>query len=172
MRLFIGTSLDPEKIPPLQQATSTLLRNETWRAAPAEQWHVTALFIGERPSGDLEAIKAHVKRIAKGTPPIMLRNGWLCTTPKSSPRMLWVRFEPSADLNSLHHTLATALNAEPSKHYPYIPHITLARTKGSSGEVDGPLLLPELRLDRITLFQTELHPAGSIHHPLATWKLK
>jgi 2'-5' RNA ligase len=172
MRLFIGTQIDAATAELIRKAASLQLKEDAWRAAPVDQWHVTALFIGERPEHELDKLKAHVKRIAKGTPRMTLTNGKLCTEPRSIPRMLWVKFDPASTLNSLHLTLATALGAEPSKHYPYLPHITLARAKGSPDEVDGPLLLPQIEIDHLSLFHTELHPSGSLHHRIANWKLK
>ncbi len=171
LRLFIGTRVNGTHAAMILSAAGEALANTAWRIAPATQWHVTALFIGACDEGQLPAMKRHLKRISKGTPRITLNNGRLITMPEHEPRMLWVRFDPHPDLTALHMTLATALNAEPSKHLPYLPHITLARSSKGPEPLKGTIILPSLRLDHLTLFSSQLDPAGSIHTPLATWPL-
>jgi RNA 2',3'-cyclic 3'-phosphodiesterase len=171
MRLFIGTTIPEPLITKISAVAQAHLQDPSWRVAPAGQWHVTALFIGERPEHEVALLKDHVAPIAEGTPKITLHNGVLLTMPERSPRMLWIRFDVDPALTALHLTLATALDAEPSRHLPYQPHITLARSRGRAEPVSATPVIEELVLDHLTLFRTELHSTGSIHHPLATWPL-
>ena len=172
MRLFIGTALPAHVSASLTGQVQGFLSDPRWRAAPVEQWHVTALFIGERPAGQLERIQAEVERIASGTPHIRLSEGRLITMPKDAPYMLWVRFTPHPALTALHHALAQATGTAPSAYVPYWPHITLARTARTNAPAhNGDIVLPELMLDHLTLFRSQLAPGGMAHTPLYTWPL-
>ena len=92
--------------------------------------------------------------------------------PKQEPTMLWVRFQPNPALTALHVSLAQATGTGPSIHRPYWPHITLARAiAGHPGPVDGPVVLPLLVIDHLTLFHITPSSAGSVHHPIASWPL-
>lgn len=171
-RLFIGTRVPEDAVPLIRSNADQQLARPVWRVAPEQQWHVTALFVGERPAKDLPGIKDAVERIATETPPIHLLKGQLLTMPEQGPTMLWVRFDPHTDLTRLHHRLAQALAMRPSHHVPYWPHITLARSRGKTDVLqDNPLVLPELFLTDLTLFRSEPGPTGTIHTPLITWPL-
>lgn len=169
MRFFIGTSIDRVAIDMIEHELSNLRRDERLRFAPAEQWHVTALFVGERNGTMISGMKDAIGRIAASSCPIMLDNGRICTMPKDPPRMLWVVFDQSEVLYRAHLALARALHAPASSHLPYQPHITLARSKRQTDPYSGPIVLKELLLDHLTLFTTQLSPGGSIHHSLQTW---
>ncbi len=172
IRLFIGTRV-PENVAPLiRNAADQQLAQPMWRVAPEQQWHVTALFVGERPAKDLLGIKDAVERIASDSTQIQLQKGRLLTMPEQGPTMLWVRFDPHTELTRLHHRLAQALAMRPSHHVPYWPHITLARSRGKADVLrETPLVLPALFLTDLTLFRSEPGPTGTIHTPLFTWPL-
>lgn len=172
IRLFIGTRV-PENVRPLiRTLADQQFARSVWRVAPEQQWHITALFVGERPSKDVPGIKDAVERIASDTPQIHLQKGQLLTMPEEGPSMLWVRFDPQMELTRLHHRLAEALAMRPSHHVPYWPHITLARSRGKADVLrDNPMVLPELFLADLTLFRSEPGPTGTMHTPLFTWPL-
>ncbi len=172
IRLFIGARVPGNVVPLIRSAAGQHLEHASWRVAPEQQWHVTALFIGERPAKDLPGIQAGVERISQDTPVINLENGNLMTMPEESPTMLWIRFIPNSDLTRLHHRLAKALAMSPSHHVPYWPHITLARSRGKvPALLNERVVLKELPLDELTLFRSEPGPTGTIHTPLITWPL-
>lgn len=172
IRLFIGARVPGNVVPLIRSAAGQHLEHASWRVAPEQQWHVTALFIGERPAKDLPGIQAGVERIVVDTPVIRLENGALRTMPEDGPTMLWVRFDPHAELTRLHHRLAQALFMPPSQHVPYWPHITLARSRGKTDELQhDPTVLKEFPLSELTLFRSQPGPQGTIHTPLITWPL-
>jgi len=172
IRLFIGTRV-PENVAPLiRNAADQQLAQPMWRVAPEQQWHVTALFVGERPAKDLLGIKDAVERIASDSTQIQLQKGRLLTMPEQGPTMLWVRFDPHTELTRLHHRLAQALAMRPSHHVPYWPHITLARSRGRiTAQIDGPPLVKELMLSELTLFRSERSDHGSVHTAMGSWPL-
>jgi RNA 2',3'-cyclic 3'-phosphodiesterase len=172
IRIFIGTTVPPavcERILPSAQET---LQQGRWRIAPTIQWHVTALFLGEREARYLDVYKEKVERCAARTAPIPLSSGVLVRMPKEDPTMVWVRFRPSPQLTRLHHELAAAFGVPPSHYIPYWPHITLARSRGSAAHLDTtPLVVEEMCLDTLSLYRSDPGPNGSVHTPLATWAL-
>lgn len=172
IRLFIGTAIPIEQAKRLEHAAGAELCAPHWRIAPLTQWHVTALFLGERDARYVEDYRTKVARVAERTPPIELVDGRMVTMPKTDPTMLWTRFQPHPGLTQLHHDLAAEFGVEPSHYIPYWPHITMGRSKGRPPEiVDGPVAVKELVLRELTLFRSIRGEQGSVHDPLATWPL-
>ena len=152
----------------IRNAAHEFLKDDRWRMAPIAQWHVTALFIGERNSDDLSRTEEAMITVAHSTAPIVVRNGRICSMPEPEPHMLWVRFDPDPTLTGLHLQLAEATATRPSKYLPIVPHITLARSRRSPPPASSGVIIEELQLDHLSLFRSELHHAGVIHHLLRT----
>lgn len=172
MRIFIGTTIPQESCELIKEGVGAVLAEPLWRVAPMAQWHVTALFIGERDEVSFSVVQAAAARIAQLTTPITLVNGRLVTMPKEDPTMLWIRFQPEPALTALHLALAQATGTEPSTYRPYWPHITLARSrKAASVAMNGELLVERLILDRLSLFRSDPSPGGTVHTEIATWPL-
>lgn len=135
-------------------------------------WHVTALFLGERPASACDHLFTVVQACASSCAPITLQQGALHSIPEPRPTMRWIRFLPHPALTSLHHTLADRLGLQPSPFKPYWPHITLARSpRGGTRalEDEGMLLLPTLRLTSLSLYRSDVSGTGRIHRPMDTW---
>ncbi len=172
MRIFIGTSLQPETAADVGRTLQEELAAPYWRVAPVAQWHVTTLFIGERLETVIPAVSAAIAKLAESHAPILLQHGRVVTMPKQDPTMLWIRFQPNPALTAMHLELAGATGTEPSIHRPYWPHITLARSKaGKAMNIGGDVVLPSLVIDHLTLFHSTLSPEGSVHRPIASWPL-
>ncbi|MBL8002969.1 MAG: RNA 2',3'-cyclic phosphodiesterase [Flavobacteriales bacterium] len=170
LRLFVGTSLPEPVIAGIRRCAAPLLQAPGWRVMPELQWHLTALFLGNRPAGEVAGIRRLVRSVAAETPRFHVLNGRLVTMPEERPTMLWVRFDPNPVLTELHRRLADALGLAPDARTPYWPHITLAR---SSGVVpfhrEESVCMERFAIDHLTVFSSELHPAGSVHTPLASY---
>jgi len=170
LRLFVGISLPDQTIASIRTSAAVSLRDPQWRPLPALQWHLTALFLGDRPASEVSDIRKLVRRIASETPRFHVLNGRLVTMPEDRPYMLWVRFDPSPVLTQLHERLADALGLAPDSRIPYWPHITLARShKGVPFQREETVCLERFPIDHLTVFSSELHPAGSVHKPLASY---
>jgi len=169
IKLFIGTSIAPALAERIALAAEPLAAPGNWRWSPQQQWHITALFIGQRDQAEVRAIAMAIEQACAVHAPITLHNGRVATMSEDRPSMLWVRFTPSEELSALHHALAQATSTPPSPHEPYVPHITLARGKSAAGIQDGPVLMPSLILQELTLFRSDPGPTGTIHSPLGTW---
>ncbi len=173
MRIFIGTAVTPVLAGAVHERVAHELERTVWSPAPQTQWHVTALFIGERQDDLIPFLESALDKVADHTAPFTLKHGRLTTMPKVDPSMLWVRFHPHEALTRLHLALSTATAASPSVHRPYWPHITLARSRtGAPEQVQGPEVVERMTVDHITLFRSIPSAQGSMHTPLRTWLLK
>lgn len=173
MRLFLGTTVPIDLAGRVNEQIVPVLASMIWKPAPLEQWHVTALFIGERGEASLPIIRDAARHLASITAPIKLSEGRLVTMPKDEPSMLWIRFRPSPQLTALHLELAARTGTEPSVYRPYWPHITLARARKRHVQpvVEEPtaVLMDSITLGDITLFQSTVGSEGPVHTPLETW---
>ncbi len=169
LRLFVGTTVPQGVADRVFDVASAIVALPGWRPARQEQWHVTALFIGACPVSELEPVRALFEQVARSTRAITLGDGRLVVMPDERPSMLWLRFDPSNALTHLHHELARTMHVPPSSFDPYWPHVTLARAQRQVDPMDpGPVIIPHMTLDTLTLFKSEPGSSGTIHAPLAT----
>lgn len=170
--MFVGTALTAPVAAKVHHATGHWLALPEWRMAPLHQWHVTALFIGERPAAEVPGIMERLERVAGTTEVITLHHGRLLTMPETRPTMLWLRFDPAEALTRLHAQLADVVPAAPSPHVPYWPHVTIARVRGKAEALPpGTVVLDTLVIDQLTLFRSDPGHSGTVHTPLATYPL-
>lgn len=171
VRLFIAASIPTQLAAQVREAASTQAGLPHWRMAPMAQWHVTALFIGERPASDLPLMTEALHQ-ARTQQACTLKDGRLVAMPEGSPSMLWLRFEPHEGLTQLHHVLAHACGAPPSPFHPYWPHITLARSKARVAPWhDERVVLHALPVDELVLFRSDPGAGHRIHTALASCRL-
>lgn len=174
MRLFIAYTPPLEVLNQLEEWTRPL-----HRAALALRWlkgpsiHLTLHFMGEvdgrRKNGLLTALDASLP----GSRPIPIRIDRLGSFTRSGTvSILWAGLEKSAPLADLHRVLTQSLTAAgfETESRPFSPHITLARSvpdaPGISPTELAPFTAPRpdplvCQLDHLTLFSSELSPAGA-----------
>ncbi|MBL7952338.1 MAG: RNA 2',3'-cyclic phosphodiesterase [Flavobacteriales bacterium] len=170
MRLFLGTAVPLAIAKDVRDRTTPFLPEDVCCKAPLEQWHITAIFIGERQATSLSIIRDAAAHLASITAPITIEHGRLTTMPKETPSMMWVRFVPSPALTALHVALAFRTGSRPSVYRPYWPHITLARTrKRNVTHINGDPVIKRMRLNELTLFRSLRGPNGSVHEILENW---
>ena len=125
LRLFVGIDLPP----PLKLQLSLLAAG-----VPGAKWvdpgnyHVTLRFIGEVDEGQAADIDVALAQIR--APRFELT---LATVGHFGLRMLWVGIERNAALQHLHEKIESALNrlGFGPEERRYMPHVTLARLKGT-----------------------------------------
>lgn len=172
LRLFIGCALDTSAQGRLAHLVGRSEWTAHWRMVEAASWHVTALFVGAWPEDRVPELLRLIQREAAMRAPIQLEQGILCSVPEARPRMRWIRFDPHPELTGLHHDLAVHLNLSPSPFDPFLPHVTLARSRAGSRSAvgdEGALWLPSLMLRGLSLYRSDPGPSGNVHRPLATW---
>ncbi|MBL7964325.1 MAG: RNA 2',3'-cyclic phosphodiesterase [Flavobacteriales bacterium] len=171
LRLFIGTSLDAGTRDHVKQNLPGSVNLADLRWLPAEQWHITTLFMGNWPADRLDEAMVALLSSATRTAPFMLRDGRACGMPEEGPTMLWVRFLPEPAHRQLHVALAGSLGLPPDERDPFWPHITLARGQQVPA-VLGDLVLDHFRVEQLTLFRSDPAPQGTVHSPLMTVPLE
>jgi len=142
------------------------------------QLHLTLRFIGEvdrHMAGDVHAalggIHHPVFEIAVSGIGTFDRRG--------QPETVWAGVTPLEPLKALHKKVDQALarvGVEPDQR-AYLPHITLARLKRSSGHVrnliqsSGGLTGPPFLVDHFALFESQLTPEGAAYAEIERYSL-
>jgi 2'-5' RNA ligase len=180
MRLFTALNLPPEMLPKLEQVLTALRPTAQIKWSPRENLHITIKFIGEWPEARIDQVDAALKGL-RHVPPIDVQVRELGWFPHAqSPRVLWAGVDGGDALRELAALTDKALvkigvAAEP---YPYSPHLTLARLKGSAGLQDLRAKVEELhsvtigqfRATGFYLYSSEPGSRASIYRKLRTYR--
>jgi len=139
-----------------------------------EGCHLTLVFLGETPAGELPRIEAALTAAAP-IPPFELRLGRPGTFGGQRPRVLHTGvLGDVAALAVLQRRVADALDH--TEERPFSPHITLARVPRpdrATGEAIAAALVrplaaetPALTVERVSLMQSDLRPGGAVYSEL------
>jgi RNA 2',3'-cyclic 3'-phosphodiesterase len=133
MRLFVGIPLAAGVVDELTRLTQRLRRADDGLRWPGpESWHITLQFLGSSDRDRYECVLARLHEIHRPPVPIQLE------APGFFDRagIFFAGVHPSTELTSLerHVVAATTLCGFEPELRPYHPHITLARSKGRSGD--------------------------------------
>ncbi|MBV9882577.1 MAG: RNA 2',3'-cyclic phosphodiesterase [Sphingomonadaceae bacterium] len=143
-----------------------------------DQLHLTLRFIGEvdrHRAGDVHAALGAVHQpsfeVSVNGIGAFDRRGW--------PDAVWAGLAPHEPLKALHRKVDAALKrvgvAEDQR--AFLPHITLARLKRSSGtlgnllEQVGGLTSPPFTVDHFALFESALTPDGAVYSMVERYRL-
>jgi RNA 2',3'-cyclic 3'-phosphodiesterase len=144
------------------------------RAVPPEALHLTLAFLGARPPSDVDAIASVLRAEADGPAP-RLAIGATVLLPRGRPRVVAVALD---DLDGTLATLQARISAAlaragvytPEKR-PFRPHVTFYRIgRGARPpRIGAPSSEPIVfSADRVTLFQSQLHPEGARYTALTS----
>jgi 2'-5' RNA ligase len=173
-RLFVALPLSPEISAQLATLPVALPR-EGVRWVPAQNWHLTLLFLGGIPEEAVEGCVAALRNASLPGPfSLQLRPAVTAVDRRGRTEMLWATFEPSLPFAQLCYRVAAALGRTPDKEPR--PHVTLARTrKDFRGRLNAalfPSLMPlSLAVDGFELWESTLSPGGAAYHSLARFSL-
>jgi RNA 2',3'-cyclic 3'-phosphodiesterase len=177
-RLFIAAELPPPVVGELAAAQDALRAGQPpvrWVAPPA--MHLTLNFLGETEARLVRPVAEAMRAALAGYVAPRLRLG----QPGTFPGVVWVGVAGEvAELGRLQAALAAAL--EPLGWKPerraFTPHLTLGRVRREAdrsavaelaARVRGlPAREAEWHAQHITLFRSELRPAGPAYHALET----
>jgi 2'-5' RNA ligase len=143
-----------------------------------DQLHLTLRFIGEvdrHLAGDVHAALGAIHQ-----PPFEIAlNGIGAFDRRGWPDAVWAGLSPHEPLKALHKKADAALTrvgVAPDQR-AFLPHITLARLKRSSGPVGnlleraGGLTSPPFTVDHFALFESVLTPDGAVYTLIERYSL-
>ena len=174
-RLFVAIR-PPLAIRKLLLAAMGGVSGARWQSE--EQLHLTLRFIGEvdrHRAGDIHAALGAVHH-----PPFEIAlNGIGAFERRGFADAVWAGVIPHEPLRALHKKLDAALarvGIAPDER-AYLPHITLARLKRSSGHIGdllesaGGLTSPPFAIDHFALFESDLTAEAAVYSVVARYPL-
>ena len=175
LRLFVAAYPPPEVVRRLLDELGAVQPEGLKPSAP-EQVHLTLQFIGDTDPRELEDVRESVQRAVSGLSPATVRVEALISLPeRGRARLVAGALEPNPTLAEVHRRLALRLarNAKERSGDRFLPHMTLGRYPGGSGErIEAPLGPIPFEIREAVLVQSVLRPDGAEHRPVATYPLK
>jgi 2'-5' RNA ligase len=183
IRSFIALELSPEIYKNLGLLIDKLKKGVQFTSArPSwvnpESIHLTLKFLGNIEESMIDQIAEVMTNAANETHPFSIRIRDLGVFPNPrQPRVLWCGMTKGEDQTVSIQTKIdrglAALGFEKESR-PFHPHLTLARIKtlkGTAALMDvvkshQNSLVGECRMDRVILFQSQLHPSGAVYTKL------
>ena len=175
-RLFIAADLDASTRAQIG-ALSTLVQLSIAPSIKAswvrpDRMHLTLRFFGAADDAMEERIRAALSAPIPVQPFAVVLEGLGFFPERGSPRVLWVGIGRGREhLQRVHHYLETLL--PDSSREAFTPHVTLARFRERVGRA-GLAEVGRIRasagpsvIDRVTLYESRLTPAGPAYLPLA-----
>ncbi|MFP4083063.1 MAG: RNA 2',3'-cyclic phosphodiesterase [Candidatus Aminicenantes bacterium] len=184
MRTFIAIDLDDK----IKQSLSSLIQeldkvstNIKW--VKKEAMHLTLKFLGEIALEKISEIKAVLEKICRQYDGFSLKlKGTGSFPPGKKPRVLWVGVEESSNIKSLQARIEQELEnlGFAKEKREFHPHLTLGRVKPRShlGGVPSKLSQKkqtdygEMKVKKITFFQSILKPTGAEYKIISEFELK
>lgn len=171
LRLFVGLPLLPEPAWDLEAWTRDHARGG-WRRVPAGNLHVTLVFLGATPEERLTEIGAALRETVADLPAPAYALAGLRRFGSVLAAVLEPRDAGGERLARAQDALARRLGRTETR--PWLPHVTLARARGTSRPRVPESALPPLELDlaEVVLFASEPVLDGVRYRLLASVPLK
>lgn len=185
MRTFIAIDFEEEikkKLYFLLLELDKVSQNIKW--VKKEGMHLTLKFLGEIEEEKIPKIEAVLSTISKMYSPFPLRLKGTGTFPpgKKNPRVIWIGIEGGQTLKELQAQLEEELEKLdfPREKREFHPHLTLGRVKIQSHlggvlsqlEREKETTFGEMKVNKITFFQSILKPTGAEYKALSEFELK
>ena len=140
--------------------------------------HVTLKFLGDTDEGMVEDIVRTIEESVKGVGPFSVRLQGMGAFPSlSNIRVVWVGIEDGRWLAEMADTIDDSFAQLGFKREKraFRPHLTVARARGTAGDVVGDIIAAntatdygEYRIDRVALKKSVLTPHGPIYSDVRT----
>lgn len=176
MRLFIAIEL-PAHVKEVLSGLQTDIPGVRW--VPAEQLHLTLLFLGEIEPECLDELCSRLATIA--VPPFTFTFDRIGCFPRSgSAKILWagIKEQPGLARLALLVREAALICAIQTDERPFSPHITLARSKqpdfGNAAEfINLPIIASKFSVPvrNFTLYHSRLTQQGAVHEAIRVFPL-
>ncbi|GAB6059945.1 RNA 2',3'-cyclic phosphodiesterase [Desulfonatronum parangueonense] len=183
MRCFFGLPLPA----PYQEALEALIRNLkpglrskiSWTRP--DNWHLTLKFLGEVSPEKLESLLGSFQAPLGESFTLQGQGGGFFPD-RRRPRVVWVGVGQGMiavqDLAAETNRRCATQGFVPESR-PFQPHLTVARIRQALDDPWASLLSelqgvswPEIRMDRVVLWQSRLTPVGPCYQPLAEFELQ
>lgn len=186
IRSFIAIELSQEIRTALNDVTTNLTAHTRFvRWVPAENIHLTLIFLGEIPRTTLALLNKSLQSAVLPLKPFLLTVGKIGAFPSlRRPRVVWVGIQAPVELEILQKEveMATIKLGLPVEERPYSPHLTIGRVNKHASQFEINILSNDLASARIgklgtmavrsiAIFQSELLPSGPIYTRLYEAKL-
>ena len=180
MRLFAGFPITPaveDRLSALRLRLAAPTDGLRWTSP--EQWHMTLRFFGDIEDRQLASLMQKLGACRQAPP--LLRMETLGLFPAKG--ILYAAVEPTEELQAFYAAFTGCLAWEPptGTSLPFHPHITLARSKGRTGQKTlGKLSTPKLPAfgpalqwsgSQIHFYESALGPQGAVYRIVATHTL-
>ena len=158
-------------------AHAASLGHPALRVIPAENLHITVLFLGNVPRDSVEDLTARLGGVAAREHRFTIEIGHLLPGPPRRPYMLWALVtagEPLLRLSRTMHATAKPIAAEQAKPLRGYGHVTLARGKGplkDAGSLAMELEPSAFEVTKVELIRSELSPRGARYETVANLPL-
>lgn len=148
------------------------------RGVGEEALHVTLHFLGERPAGDIDALRGVVAGAPVTAIPLT-DAGTLWLAPRRPHVLTLALADPTGALEALHRRLGPALEAATpgwsAETRPLRPHVTVARVRRGARPRPAALVEPpalSFAAPAVVLLQSRLSPAGAVYEALERRSLR
>ena len=174
-RLFVAIR-PPDRIRDLLLGAMGGISGARWQSD--DQIHLSLRFIGEVDRHQARDILAALGAIHHPRFEIAI-NGLGAFDRRGQPEIVWAGVTPHEPLKTLHKKVdqaMTRVGVDPEQR-AYLPHITLARLKRSSGsvrgllETSGGLTSEPFSVDQFALFESKLTPEGAVYSVVESYPL-
>jgi RNA 2',3'-cyclic 3'-phosphodiesterase len=180
VRLFAGVELPAEVRTAMEVATAPLRTTiPGFRWVPAENLHLTLVFLGWVDPGEVEPIRSALEGAATPAAAFTARLGHPGRFPdRGKARILWVGFEGGAEaLADLAGRARDGVAERVTDARPFRPHVTVARARQpvrvtASALEAVPPLDRDVRVDVVTLFRSHLGSPHPRYEPIARLGLR
>ncbi len=168
IRVFIGLDL-PEDIKRSLGLLKRPVRGAKW--VPLENLHLTVRFIGEVSENCLQIIKEELREISFYSFKVKIKDIGHFSA-KSTPKVIWAGVDPHEEIMELREKIDEALSKVkiPLEKKKYIPHVTLARLRGTNFQEVVEFLQQgmgfftrEFVLGQMILFSSKQKEEGSVY---------
>jgi len=159
------------------------LQTEKIRWVKPQNLHITIKFFGETSSDKIIDIQRVLKKGVTNFAPLKLtlkKTGIFGSRYK--PRLIWFGIEENKQLFALTNKIFSELNIAgfTIDRQNFVPHLSLGRLKIVRNKIKfqqtidlfRDVFVQEVKVDRITLFESKLHPDGVTYNVLEQYYLK
>lgn len=186
IRAFLAVEIPPDikdRIREIQRGLTPLVRDIRWTRP--EGIHLTLKFFGNISEDDIPCISKVIERKTRDTTPLTLQVKTLGVFPgPSRPRVLWIGMQGEIDrLARLQGDIESGLQecGFQREGRRFTPHLTLGRAKSQKKMFTG---IANILTDKgtyhagqfgvgsLTLFKSELTPAGAVYTKLVRYACK